>query len=145
MSDMPQPATPAIPDGFAPMPHGSEYGDHIGPFLLRRIDDTRFELGLMIEKHHMNGQGFCHGGVLMGMADTLLGSLVWWQSGKRPCATLTLNTDFVGNVKQGDFIVGKAEVTRLARSVAFVQGELKTSDGKKVMTATGVWKFFDQK
>ncbi|WP_171123205.1 MULTISPECIES: hydroxyphenylacetyl-CoA thioesterase PaaI [unclassified Ruegeria] len=47
--------------------------DNASPWVGMRIDDVdegRATLSMMIEKHHTNGHGICHGGVIFMLADS---------------------------------------------------------------------------
>ena len=78
-------------------------------------------------------------GMLMTFIDRTLGSLVWHAIDGRPCATVSLNTDFLAPARPGDWIECRGQVTRQTRALVFVRGELTTAD-RTLMTASGVWK-----
>ncbi len=88
--------------------------------------------------NHLNGSGFTHGGLLMTVADAVLGSTVARRVGHM-CTTISLNCDFISAAQQGERIEGTALITRQTRTVVFVGGELHV-EGRTLMTATGIWK-----
>jgi acyl-coenzyme A thioesterase PaaI-like protein len=61
----------------------------------------------------------------------------------RYTATISLTCEFLTAKKVPCWVEGRVRVARLARTVAFVQGEL-SSGGDILLTASGVWRVFDQ-
>ena len=57
----------------------------------------------------------------------------------KPCATVTLNVDYLAGAKIGEWIECTGAITRETRSLIFIKGQL-TINGQIVMTASGVWK-----
>ncbi len=127
-----------IPEGYAAV-WNEGFNAYVGPFYGRPNDDDSVHFFLELRDEHMNGAGMAHGGLLMAFADAVLGTAVSLSVDGAPCATMTLNTDFVAAAKLGERVEGEAEVTRKTRSVVFVQGRLFVGD-KTLMTATGIWK-----
>jgi len=134
----------AVPDGWKPvrmhpgffMRTGSYNYQHQGPGVTHwafRADDG-----------HLNANGTVHGGMLMTFADHVAGAAVFRAVNKRPCATVTLNTDFLAAAKSGDWVEGVAEVTRTTRSLAFVRVKIWSED-RTILTATGIWKIFGER
>ena len=91
------------------------------------------------DHRHINKRQVVHGGMLVSLIDTTLAVACWNAGGGGPCATITLNTEFLGPARDGDWLVARAEVTRLTRSLVFVKGQLFAGDNL-VLTANGVWK-----
>lgn len=138
----------APPSGYEPV-FNVGFNAYVGPIWRKpgegeAPDSFLFE----VREHHLNGGGFVHGGMLMALADVVLGVTVSRAVGGAPCATVSLNCDFVAAAKQGDRIEGEARITRRTRSVVFVSGELHTqTEGAArttLLTATGIWKILDQ-
>lgn len=129
-----------VPAGFQPVvPVG--FNAYIGP-ILRDLSRKAGEAGrfrFQPEAHHLNAGHNVHGGLLMTLCDIMLGYTVHEAIPGKLATTATLNTDFVAGVREGELIEGRAEVTRLTRSLVFVSGALAVS-GKPVMTASGIWK-----
>jgi uncharacterized protein (TIGR00369 family) len=123
--------------GWEREPERSNFARHIGPFW-RRPGPQGLEFGLLLAPQHANNYGIAHGGVSMSFADHFLGILCvegWQQS----CVTLELSHQFVGAGQVGDFLIGRGEVVRRSRTIAFVRGEIRAAD-RVVLTSSGIWK-----
>lgn len=93
---------------------------------------------LDVRPEHLNGGGMMHGGMMMTLADVVLGSTVAHAAGGMG-STVSLNCDFLAGIKSGTRVEGEATVSRLTRSVAFVSGRLFSGD-RTFLTASGIWK-----
>jgi len=136
-------AASPIPTSYEPV-FDLGFNAHLGT-IYRKIADQDgsshhylFDVG----PHHLNTGGFTHGGVLMTLADVVLGSTVAHAVGFM-CSTISLNCDFLAGAKLGDRIEGEATITRQTRSVAFVSGILSVGD-QPLMTASGIWKILER-
>jgi uncharacterized protein (TIGR00369 family) len=127
----------AVPEGYvrSMIPDGT-FGHTLGPLYQRR-DGGGF--AFRADVRHGNVRGVVHGGMLMTLADQVLGLTVQQAIGGGPTATVSLNCDFVSSAEPGDLIEGTAEVTRITRSIVFVQGRLECGD-RLILTAAGLWK-----
>lgn len=125
------------PEGYVlcPLPVGA-FGDSLGP-LYMRPDGSGF--ACRMAERHGNPRGVVHGGVLMALADQVLGLTVYRSTGHEPSATVSLNCDFVEGALPGELVEGEAEVTRTTRSIVFVQGRLRCGE-RLILTASGLWK-----
>lgn len=114
------------------------FAETVGPLYLRAAAPVRF--GLLAEARHGNVHGAVHGGLLMTLADQVLGLTVMQSVGlETPVVTVSLHCDFVSAVRPGDWIEGEATITRVTRSLVFVHGSL-VHGGGVVLSAAGVWK-----
>lgn len=120
------------------------FNTYLGTEVLLR-DSGRAEVSLELAAHHLNRRGVTHGGVITSLLDSALGAAVissvpteWW------CATTTLSTQFLDGVGTGR-LVATGEVVRRGRSVAFARGEVRTSNGRLIATATGTWHLWPQR
>lgn len=110
----------------------------IGPFWVRQAAGQwqyAFEAG----PQHVNALGLVHGGMLMSFADHVLGIMAWHAIGRKPCATIGLNSQFVSAARQGDWLVATGDVVRTTRSLAFMRGGVSCG-GREVLAADGIWK-----
>lgn len=134
MSDYP-------PAGFEPILTGDDvsFETHVGP-LFRKIDMPNDEAiwGFRAEPHHCNPYGMLHGGMAVALADTMMGSLVFHAINGAPCATISLNTEFLAAAESGAWIEGHAKLLRRGRKVCFVRADLTSAD-RLIMTASGAW------
>jgi len=111
----------------------------VGPIWVKRESETASAYGLLAEERHTNSRGVVHGGMLMTFADHMLGWLVWDLVDRRPCATVSLNSQFTAAVRPGDWVEMRGHVVRQTRSLIFVQGTMTVGE-KTVFAAEGIWK-----
>ena len=142
----------AIPEGWAPIvthdPFEKDvFGDR-GPgaeggtvtfAFYDRIEDGKRIFAFRPEARHANGLGIVHGGAIMTFFDASLGSAAWDAVDRSPAVTLTLTSEFLSPARPGDLLICRPTVTRKARSVLFVRGEISIGE-RLVATANSVWK-----
>lgn len=130
---------PEPPPGFVPCDIADgRFADMVGPLYVRR-DAQGSCFGLRAEARHGNVRGSVHGGMLMTLADQVLGLTVLEAVDLAPMATISLNCDFVSAAMPGEWIEGRAAVVRTTRSIVFVRGTLTVREAV-VLTASGIWK-----
>jgi len=126
--------------GWRPnQPGAGGYEDRIGPTWKKPGADGRWRYGFLAMAHHINIQGVVHGGMLLSFADDSLGQTVWRAVNKRPCATISLNGNFVGPAKLGDWVEAETEIVRHGRAMIFCQARLYVGE-RTVFNADGIWK-----
>ena len=127
-----------VPDGFRPVPMDRFMG-LTGPLYVKPEDD-KLVLGLRVESRHCNPADICHGGMLMTLADMLLGMGSNYQ-GKlgRFLPTVSMTTDFMAPAPLGCWLEGRTEVLRTTRNLVFAQC-LVTADGNLSLRASGIMK-----
>lgn len=132
---------PAAPEGYKLVTgdNGVSFETHVGP-LFRKLDVPKQQAiwGFKAEQHHCNPYGMLHGGMAVALADTMMGSLVFHAIDGAPCATISLNSEFLAAAKSGEWIEGRAELLRQGRKVCFVRAELFAGD-RRLMTVSGAW------
>lgn len=134
---MNQHSPPPIPEGYALCPAiDGEFSAGLGP-LYRRRDGAGY--AFRVEARHRNARGAIHGGMLMTLTDQILGLTVQQAIDGAPAATVSLNFDLVAGAEPGDLIEGEARVTRVTRSIVFIQGTLRCGE-RLILTASGLWK-----
>ncbi len=129
-------ATQAPPPGFVESTTRGPFTTHNGPVYHK--PDEAIVRGFRALQRHCNGFGIVHGGWLMTFTDGVLGGAVYEATRVRS-VTLRMNCDFVGMVRAGEWVEGRAEVTRATRSLVFARAALTVGD-KTVFTAEGVFK-----
>ncbi len=99
---MTDPATTNIPEGFLPLNiRPNPFLDPLGPLYGRR-DGNGIAMGIRVQPRHCNPGGFCHGGMLMTLADMLLIFNSNAQSRiTQFMLTVNLTGDFVGPAPMG--------------------------------------------
>lgn len=126
------------PAGFRIMKSPGTFSEYIGPLYFKR-DGEQYSYAFHALPHHDNGNGVIHGGMMVTFIDEIMGTDVWRAIGKKRCATISLNCDFVAAVKPGDWVEARTNMVRKGVSVIFMRGELVVGD-KTVLTADGIWK-----
>jgi uncharacterized protein (TIGR00369 family) len=127
--------TPA-PAGYTAVFGDVGFNKHVGP-IWQSPDKKEFLLD--IRDVHLNGGGTLHGGMMMALADVVLGRSVRDALEGKSAVTISLNCDFIGPAKLGERVRGTAKITRRTRSIVFIGCELSV-EGRTIMTATGIWK-----
>ena len=125
-----------IPAGFEPITHSAAFGAMIGP-IYERSDAQGFVRAFRIEDRHTNGRRVLHGGMLMAFADIVLAQ-AGILAGAGPAATVRMTTEFIVPGRLGDWVEGRAHVSRQTRSLIFAQGEISVGD-RPIMTASGLF------
>jgi len=144
MSDTSTPVV--VPDGFQPLRVGGDFVALNGPLYIRSVaqpdGSKQRHLGFRVEKRHTNPMGNCHGGMLATFADMLLPMLAHRQSPElrnQFLPTVSLQIDYLAPCPLGAWVQGDAQVLRITRNLAFVQG-LVTADDVPAMRVSGIFK-----
>jgi uncharacterized protein (TIGR00369 family) len=114
---------------------------HNGP-LYARWTGERVLLGFRVEERHTNPLKICHGGMLATFADMMLPMLAHRQSPElrnQFLPTVSLQIDYLAPSPLGAWVQGEAQVLRVTRNLAFVQG-LVTADGVPALRVSGIFK-----
>jgi acyl-coenzyme A thioesterase PaaI-like protein len=135
-------SNPQIPEGFRLYEAPDRFPGKIGPLYFKR-DGEDYQFGFLVERGHTNANRILHGGMMMSFADEMMGHHVFRATGKKMCATISLNFDFVASAKEGDWVDLKCKITRKGVSVVFIRGELYVG-GEIILTADGIWKIFNR-
>jgi acyl-coenzyme A thioesterase PaaI-like protein len=114
------------------------YMKHNGGLEFRKISDTEYEFTTVLQDFHMNASGTTHGGYIMSVLDSGMGTSAHQFIGG-VAVTISLNTNFIGASKPGDKILGYAKMKKQTSSLLFMYGELKCDD-RLLATAEGIWK-----
>ena len=130
-----------VPNGFKPFPIAGGFDQACG-IIYRRETGSGATLGFRPTERHGNPNNVIHGGMFMTFADNIMG-LIAEESSGHYTATISLNVDFVASTAPDGWVEGRPTLTRLARTVAFLPSEI-VSGGKTLITASGVWRIFEQ-
>ncbi len=87
---------------------------------------------------HCNSVGIVHGGMMVSFMDALMGYAVA-NSTRSRALTIRLTSDFLSIARPGDWIVGQSRVTRVTRSVVFVEG-MAHAGRRPLFSAQGIFK-----
>ena len=134
-----EPAPEGSPEGFVPVKRRSPFLDLVGPLWVRPGPAGEPPVyGLRVETRHTNARGNVHGGVLMTMADLVLGyTAAFSEEPWIPLTTASMSVDFAGSAVLGDWLQGRADVQKIGRSLAFVNAYLAVG-GRRVVRASAV-------
>ena len=128
----------AVPPGFGPIFRSSPLLDALGSFHSRGEGKT-LEIGLLVTARHTNARGGVHGGVLATLADIGMGYLMAYGSDPpRRLTTASLNIDYTGTAKVGDWIAVEMDAPRVGRQLAFANARLMSGD-RQVARASAVF------
>ena len=117
---------------------------HAGPFFIAHYEGDEYRMYLPIQDHHLNQGGVVHGGVSMTLADNAMGMAAWHAADGTPTATIEFGMKFIAAAKGGGPLYGRLLIERRTRDLCFQTAEL-WSHGRKVATASGVWKYINPK
>ncbi len=127
----------STPDGYVTFAHPSRYLELIGP-LYQAADDPAC-VALRIDERHTNSRGFLHAGVLVAVADVVMGHTAHRAAPPDTgLVTASLTTEFPGSAQLGEWVHGTATARRVGRRLAFTGAEF-TVDDRLVLTASGVF------
>ena len=99
-----------IPEGFRELDVPDSFVGLIGP-LWFKAEGEKLRVGLPLEPRHGNPMGWAHGGLLVTVADMVMGVGSGHATGIRwPHPTVSLSTEFVRGAKLGQWLEGTARV-----------------------------------
>ena len=98
------------------------------------------KIKLKVKPNHLNHGGIAHGGVLATLCDIALAEAVDTLLQKDEwCLTAQLSIDFINPALLNEEIYGFGQVLRKGNTLAFVDGGIKTKNGKRIVRASGIW------
>lgn len=110
----------------------------VGPLWTRRENDT-WAYGLRMEAKHLNPAQRVHGGALMTLMDHAISSVAWESSGRKPCVTIQMDSQFQGAALQGQFVEVRVWVTNQTGSLLFARAEMVAGE-QLIMSAQALLK-----
>lgn len=132
--------TPAVPDGFIPLPFLFGFVGVNGPLWLKRANG-KLHLGFRAEERHCNPMRIVHGGMLATFADMQLpfGARYQAQMPNTFLPTVSLSLDYLAPAKLGAWVQGETEVLRKTKSLVFAECRV-SADGELAVRANGLFK-----
>lgn len=130
------------PNHLNPEPHHG-FRDLLG-YRLVDWQDALAVVELTLTAAHSNRSGLVHGGVYMALLDTACGYAGCYcpvPGHVRRCVTLSLNTNFLGQVRLGETIRATGQVVGGGRKVFGARAELRGPAGKVLATAEGMFQY----
>lgn len=97
----------------------------VGPLWTRREGET-WAYGLRMEAKHLNPARRVHGGALMTLMDHAISSVAWEASGRRPCITIQMDSQFQGAALEEQFVEVRVQVNHQTGSLCFARAEMST-------------------
>ena len=118
----------------------SGFMKHNGGLEFRETSKSNYEYKTTIGEFHLNSAGITHGGFIVSVLDSGMGTAAHKILGQgTKAATISLDVKFISPSRAGDTLVGSAKVLKKTRSLVFMQGEIRC--GKQIIaTAEGIWK-----
>ena len=147
-----------VPEGFGPILRSSPVLDALGGFHSKGTGSA-LEIGLLVGERHCNSRGTIHGGVLATLADIGMGYLMVFgheppgrsqgeyrsaqheglpDAPPRRMTTASLNIDYTGSAKVGDWIDVRMDAPKIGRQIAFANARLMVGD-RQVARASAVF------
>jgi uncharacterized protein (TIGR00369 family) len=143
----------AVPDGFLPHTRRSPLTDPWEP-IFARVSESLVELAVELRDAHCNSRGFAHGGLMSALADNAMGlsavaaakasSVAANHRGIGSAVTVSLNLDFIGSARVGQWLVVTPCVLRAGKSLAFVEGRV-FADRQLVARASATFRLLEVK
>lgn len=130
------------PAGYTPFAEGGGFIGHNGPYYWMKEPSGEFVYGFQSDSRHGNPNGVLHGAAVLAFVDTLLGHAVVSRTG-RMCATVALNSQFLAGAPAGGWVMGRARLRKLTRTMAFLDAEASAGEAL-LLTATAIFRVFDK-
>jgi uncharacterized protein (TIGR00369 family) len=112
--------------------------DLIGP-VYSKGEGADLVLGLRVEAKHCNMRGTLHGGILATLADVALGYTIAFSTNPPTgLVTTSLNLDFAGTAKVGDWLEVKVDVQKKGSRLAFANCYLSVGE-ERIARASAVF------
>jgi uncharacterized protein (TIGR00369 family) len=116
-------------EGYIVLPDGLGFNDAFAPVYVK-VDDQGWHCGFFVEKHHLNPQGVCHGGVLMSFADLAMAGNVGHEiADMMGIFTINMNVDFLTPGRLGQWLEMHLHHLHTTRTMASISGLINGPDG----------------
>lgn len=135
-------ARSGTPPGFRERPSRGPFTRLTGPYFERPGEDAVLR-AFRVEERHTNALGIAHGGMLMAFLDSVLAAAVSGHA-STSFVTLRMTTDFLAPARLGDWLEGRATVTRATRSLCYVRGEANVGD-RRIVSADAVFRLLPRR
>lgn len=122
----------------------SHFDRHLGMSLTVQAPG-RIRYRLTVGREHLSAPGACHGGVIAGMMDAVLGvtALSWAVTRDRLCATVEFKIHYFAPVTEGDVLEGSGEIDFTGSKLVVVSGTINDlSSGQPVAKGIGTFTLY---
>ena len=127
-----------IPEGFKAVEHTGPFLSQNGPLYYKKVDGKPV-LGLRIDERHTNMRGIVHGGMLVALADSALGTVLYSsRKPPQPMVTVNLTTDFIESAYPGDWVEAHVDVLRIGSRLAYANCYLQVGE-RRILRASAVF------
>ena len=131
------------PKGFAQHFKSSLFTNPWEP-LYSKVMKNHVSMGTWLRDVHCNSRGIVHGGFVSTIADNAMGltcveGLKSQERKVTSLVTISLNVDFVGMAKLGDWLQTNSQIVKLTRSLGFISCHL-TANEEIIARATSTYK-----
>ena len=127
-----------IQDGFKAIEHTGPFLAQNGPLYCKKVDG-KLVLGLRIDEPHTNMRGIVHGGMLVTLADSALGTVLYnSRKPPQPMVTVSLTTDFIESAWPGDWVEAHVDVLRIGSRLAYANCYLQVGE-RRILRASAVF------
>lgn len=108
------------------------------------VNERSVYLGVWLAQKHCNSRGLVHGGFIAALADNTMGYTCGQalKADGRPISglvTISLNVDYLGNAKLGQWMSWEPQLLKAGGSIAFATALIK-ADGENVARANASFK-----
>ena len=113
---------------------------HNGGLEFRALSESEYQFRARVQDIHLNPGGITHGGFIMSLMDSGMGTAAHRALGAPArAATISFDVKFISASGTEDLLLGTAKVLRKTRSLVFMQGEIRCGE-ELIATAEGIWK-----
>ena len=128
----------SIPEGFKAIEHTGPFLAQNGPLYCKKADG-KLVLGIRIDDRHTNMRGIVHGGMLVTIADSALGTVLYnARKPPQPMVTVNLTTDFIESAYPGDWVEAHVDVLRIGSRLAYANCYLHVGE-RRILRASAVF------
>ena len=127
-----------VPEGYVPIQSSSPFGGINGPIFEREDSRGRVWRGFRVAPQHTNQARVVHGGMLMFLADIILGRQAWHNLNS-PAVTVRLSSEFIAQAQQGDWVHGFAQTMGIRASLITMRATVYCKT-KLIFVANGTFK-----
>lgn len=113
---------------------------HNGGLFFKKVSEADFQFKAQVQDIHLNPGGITHGGFIMSLMDSGMGTAAHRALGPQArAATISFDVKFISASTTGEELIGSAKVLKKTRSLVFMQGEIRSGE-RLIATAEGIWK-----
>ena len=110
---------------------------HLPPVVF--VDDVA-RMELVVEETHLRPGGVVHGGMFATILDTVAGYAAYAAAPSgSDILTIQLNMNMMATARLGERLIATAKAVHSGRRTAVVTGELRSQDGKLLVTGSGTF------